>query len=91
MVARFYGWTLGEVRDMSVDDFHSAEILIPRFEARDQLIAISCATYPHSKKNWQDKHHRALRDQCMADVVDRPSGAPVLSTSDLASIMAGRS
>lgn len=74
---------------MSADDFYQAEIVAGRLAARDQLMAISACTYPTAKTEWQKKYHRQLSQQATPPASE--SSGPVLSTADLAAIMAGRS
>lgn len=84
-VARFYGWTLSEVRSMSADDFEASSKVMLRLEAREQLLAINAATYPHAKKGWQDKYHKMVHKSAMPPKSE--SVGDSMSTEDLARLM----
>jgi hypothetical protein len=66
---------------MPADDFNMAEQMIPRFEARDQLVRIAASAYPHSKKSWQDKYHRSMHDSAKGP--SHENDGPVLSLGEL--------
>lgn len=74
---------------MAAVDFHQCETLIPRFEAKDQISALTAAAYPHSKKPWQDRYHRSMHLQANPPGTTQTQG-PEFSTNELASRLGRR-
>jgi hypothetical protein len=72
---------------MDADDFHMCEQMLPRLEAKAQLLSIAAAGYPHSKKAWQDRYHRSMTD--LARPTPESTG-PELSLGDLARTLGRR-
>lgn len=53
-------------------DFQDYVRAIPIIKAQESLEAITVASYPHSKKEFQQKTHRALHKQANPDIWDSP-------------------
>lgn len=88
IVARFYGWTISEVRGMTADDFESASNLIQKIESREHILGINAAAYPTAKKSWQDKYHRKIYQLAFPPEPSKPGEE--LKMEDFASLMGGR-
>lgn len=70
---------------MTGEDFERCDALLIRAEARAHLMDLNSAVYPHCKKSWQDKYHKALHQAAYP-----PEESAELSTEMLAALLGGR-
>jgi hypothetical protein len=68
MVARFYGFSDSEIKNMLYADFQDYVRAMPIIKAQESLEAITIASYPHSKKEFQNKTHKRLHRAANPDI-----------------------
>ena len=71
---------------MNSDDFYNAYSFANQREAQKRKSDVLTASYPHSKKSWQDKYFKDL-DRSSRDQLD---DSPAHSTHDLALFLSGK-
>ncbi len=81
-VARFYGFSDSEIRNMLYSDFQDYVRAIPILKAEESLSEIMIVSYPHSKKEFQQKVHKQLHRQANPDVWENKK--KVLTLEDVA-------
>jgi hypothetical protein len=90
-VARFYGWTHGEMDGLDMETFNSYFLAIEPLKAAEHLALAHIVSFPHmSKREDQKTFLKKLRDVSESvSEKEKPIG-PALSTDDLARLLAGR-
>jgi hypothetical protein len=63
---------------MLYSDFQDYVRAIPILKAQESLESITVHSYPHSKKEFQQKLHRTLHRQANPDIWDKPKKALTL-------------
>lgn len=69
-MAHFYGWTDEQIGQMPVTRFNEYLRLINVVSAEDAMLEINIASFPHSKKPYQKKLQRQLKN-VFSEVVER--------------------
>jgi hypothetical protein len=82
----FYGWTLDEVKKLSIDDFDQFWLAISVIESRKMLNLITVGDFSHMKQSTRDKVFKDLSDDAFPSSI-----MPVrqVSTSELAKVLGG--
>jgi len=88
-VARFYGWTIKEIREMHAEDFHTACILIEEIKSSELLDEVTVSAYPHIKTKSQEKIHRDLFKKAYPKR-EKDQSSDQFSVDDLAVILSSR-
>jgi hypothetical protein len=85
-MCRFYGWTLGQVLELSIDDFDQLWLSITTIEAREMLNRVTIADFPNMKQSARERVFKDLSDDAFPSSM-RP--VKQVSTSDLAKLLGG--
>jgi hypothetical protein len=85
-MCRFYSWTIGELRSLSIDDADRFWDCISIIEAQEHLARLSVMDWPHLKNTEREKQHRSLHLKAFPDSFN---GARQVSHGDLAAFLSG--
>jgi hypothetical protein len=78
--ARFYHTSINDVLDMPHSDFIMYERYIEIIEARERLIAMDCAAYPHTSDRARKESHKKIWKKAFPSELD---GRQVLTTDQM--------
>lgn len=85
-IAYFYGWTDGQIDQLSVDKIDLYWQAITTIEAQEMLKQLTVSDWPHLKQNQRETIHRRLfQDAYPASFKETKQ----LETADLARILGG--
>jgi thioesterase domain-containing protein len=72
---------------MASEDFEMSCQMLDRIEARETMLAVNVAGFPHSKDSWRKSFHRNLS---MISDPDKSARTDAMSTEQLAMMLSGR-
>lgn len=62
-VARFYGWTLTDIDELTYQDYVLAIQAMRRLSAQETLLRFSESMHPHIKDSERKKRHKSVYQQ----------------------------
>ncbi len=87
-MARFYGWTKGEIDELSLEDFNSFSQSINRLEASEHLYRLKEQDWSNMKDNDRKKHWKTYYRIANPDLNKKRGN--ILSTKELFEILSNR-
>lgn len=68
--ARFYHTSISDVLNMSHSDFIEFERYISVIEARERLVSMDCAAYPHTSDKGRKESHKKIWKRAFPSELD---------------------